>query len=171
MTTPEAITAASKGGTLHIRGYRSAAGAESNYTVKFLGPNGYRDLVRESLALLRAGKVTNPGFSHEDWGQAVAEKDASWEKTLGGETAPKNYAKPLAEHEGYETYLDAPDTYILRNLMKVSEEIVTAGEEKFVKSAAKTLAKAAIDKMLPISKYLGQLNLVPGKYTSVTYHP
>ena len=170
MTTIESIAAASKGGTLHIRGYRTGDGAEMNYTVRLLGSGGYKDLVKESLSLLREGKVFNNGFSHEDWGQAVAEKDASFQKTLDGETAPRNFARAMMEHEGYSSYENEPDTFILRNLYKVSEECVTPGQAKTVKSAAKTLAKASIDKQLPIGKYLGQLNLAPGKYISVTHH-
>ena len=170
--TQEAIAAAAKGGTLHIRGYRSGSGAETNYTVKLLGPDGYRELVRESLDMLKEGKVVKPeGVDLNIWILACNEKQASFEATLTGETAPRNYARSMMEHEGYSSYEDEPDTFILRNLMKVSEEIVTPGETKMVKSAAKTLAKAAIDKMLPIGKYLGQLNLAPGKYTSVTHHP
>lgn len=169
MTTIEAIAAASRGGTLHIRGYRTSNGAEMNYTVKLLGPNGYKDLVRESLE--KAGDLPRPAeFDNEVWAEAMAEKISSWQKTLNGDTAPRSFSRALMEHEGYSTYADDPDTYILRNLMKVSEEVVTPGEEKMVKSAAKTLAKAVIDRQLPIGKYLGQLNLAPGKYISVTHH-
>lgn len=168
--TQEAIAAAAKGGTLHIRGYRTGTGAEINYTVRLLGPDGYRELVRESLE--KAKDIPRPcEFDPEVWAEAFKEKIASFQKTLDGNTAPRNYARALMEHEGYSSVEDEPDTYILRNLMKVSEEIVTPGETKMVKSATKTLAKAAMDKMLPIGKYLGQLNLAPGKYTSVTHHP
>lgn len=165
----ETIAAAAKGGTLRILGYRTGSGAEINYTVRLLGPQGYRELVRESLE--KTKDITRPDeFDSEVWAEALKEKIASFQRTLDGETVSRNFARSMMEHEGYSSYEDEPDTFILRNLLKVSEEIVTPGEVKMVKSAAKTLAKAAMDKMLPIGKYLGQLNLAPGKYNSVTHH-
>lgn len=174
MTTTEIITAAhASGQALSIEGYITSAGAVINYTVKLLGPDGYKTLVAESLAVLEDPKRNPPRpleIAPEVWRQALEEKMDSFRKTLSNSSgAHKAFTKELVEHPGgYATYTGDGETVVLRNLQEIQKTVVTPGGDKIVNSSAKTLAKAAIDRQLPIGKFIGQLNLAPGKFTSIT---
>jgi len=149
-----------------ITKYEDSRGNVKTLNVKFLPKDGYKRLIKESLDKLTrdiipdiAGNGSFAGaetFSNNDALLAANELAASFRKTLTGEHAARTYKE--AEHD--------PDVMYLTDMVGATDEKHKTIASKR-KSAPKTLAKAAVKSILPISTYIGKLKLAPGKYESI----
>jgi len=153
---------------IRIEGYESTSGSVCNYTVSQLPAGGYKKLVEESLTQLQELKVTNDGsFEDAVFNEALSEKITSFEKTLSGEHAQRNFNETLDTHKYYATSESNPGAVVILNL-KVIETQNLKPKTKVVNSKPKTLAKNAIEKQLPVSSYIGRMNLHPDRLKSIT---
>lgn len=153
---------------LRIKGYRNSDGQVADYVVRIAGSDGYQSMVKASLEALNDGKVTPPADTPpEVWEAAQAEQKASWEKTLAGESTRSYNDGMELTPGGYYVSAGDPTMVGLRNLEQVSIDVTEAIDKKATVSKPKTLAKAHIRDNTPLANYLGQLNLVPGKFTSI----
>ncbi len=176
----EINSAATSGGNLLIEKYITSDGAIKDYVVRLLPDNGYKNLVQQSLDMLNedANKFLRDLKPTEadtgEWVQAVSEQIDSFVKTLkpSPDAPVRNYTKELVKMGA--AYVDKQDldnnslnTIVLKNLEVLSS--VNHTPDKLFKSPKGNIPKykELIRKELPISKYLGQLNLAPEKVTSV----
>lgn len=143
---------------ISIKGYTSNSGSVTDLDVRLIGKAGYHDLIKRSLKDLP--DAWNPGdYDDETWAKAKADLFISWNNTLNGTHAPRNY-KPR------EDQIPDPDVYEIRHLEYV-HRFEHKSSEKETKSRPLTLAKRDITLQLPLGKYIGQLNLSPSKITSI----
>lgn len=142
-----------------VLGYQSSNGEVRDYDLVYLGKDGYKDLVRESLESLNKLRKEMPQlFSTPVSFQASKELEESFRSTLNGTQPARNWNK------------NPEDNAVRLFNMKIisSTQVAPASEpKKATKSSEKTLSKAAIKKLLPINDYLGQLALLPGKFRAV----
>jgi len=166
--------------TMLIEKYNTSDGAVKDYVIKLLPPDGYHALVRESLEQLQ--KETNK-FMHDirpadadmaEWAQAITEQVNSFNNSLmPSETkAARNYTKELvklgaAYVEKQELESKTIQTAVLKNLVVLSSVNHTPEKAAKVPKGNVPRYKEIIRSNLPISAYLGQLNLAPGKVASV----
>lgn len=151
------LDGAGKNPTLEIKGYQTSSGDVIDYRVKVVGHVGYRKLVQDAITELITGKV--PVMPGDSWNQAVQEQQASWSRTLTSEQPE--------EPEGCYS-LKEDGTFVLKNLEVLSLEMQHTAEKKPVNSAEKTKMKKWIVDHTSMKRFLGQLNLCPGKYQTVT---
>lgn len=154
--------------TIRIAGYASSDGMVADYVVKLIGHEGYLDLVRKSLELLKSGKLSVfPGCSADEWAAAVREQTDSWTKTLQGESTRSGTTALRPSPDGYFTDPAKPDMVVVKNMLEISKEVVIPSDKRASVSAPKTLAKKHIAKQCPIEKFNGQMNLAPNKFVDI----
>lgn len=155
--------------TLRIKGYRSSDGKISDFTIRLIGSDGYKELVRQSLEFIRT-KYHAKTSAQVD---AAAELDNSWSTTLKGGHGERNFANALVENPmGFFKSANDPNAIVLRNMECLSENVTfepppAPPSSRSRGSSEKTIAKRAIESQTPLSRYIGQLNLAPGKYDTV----
>ncbi len=153
---------------VNITGYISSTGSIKNYTVELMGKDGYKDLVRASLVELQNNPSKYTSLS-PDSPAAVAELIASFTKTLnpdmGKQSTARNDNLQLVYTNGFYTGVkDGQDIVVIKNLKLIAK---TSEVEDLPKSPA-AIAKHNIRNMLPISKYIAQLQLSHGKFQDIT---
>jgi hypothetical protein len=151
---------------LEIKGYVSSKGQTADYTVEFIGYEGYRSLLQQSHDYIN--NLPRPEqFGMFDWAEATEQQMASWSTSLSGVSQRQSSVVLTPAEEGaYHTREDRPDAVVIQHLRLIDSQGVE------IKQAAHrdgvTAAKAWIRENAPISKYLNMLILEPGKFTSVT---
>lgn len=147
------------GTKFRVIGYQSSSGEIRDYDLIYLGRDGYKEMVRESLESLGKLRKEMPQlFDTPVAFQASKELEESFQATLNGTQTARHW-NPNPDDKSVRLFN-----------MKIlsSTQIAPASEpKKATKSSEKTIRKAAIRKLLPINDYLGQLALLPGKFKTV----
>jgi hypothetical protein len=169
MDTTEAIIkqASARSKTLRITGYHSTDGKISDFVVLMIGPEGYRQKVAASLDFIRK----NPGKTSVEV-DAINELDTSWSKTLAGAHSSRSFSDDLIPVGDFFKSAADPTKIILRHLHKIEEHVIydpppPPPNSRTRGSSEKTLAKRKIESQTPLATYIGQLNLVPGKFKGI----
>lgn len=153
-------------GFISIKGYVSkSSGQVADFIVQPLGDQGYIKKVKQALE--QAKQLVKPkDFSQETWDVALAEKIASYEKTLGeGHGRKDSFSK---EKKGFYGHDDNDAVYI-RNVVKVSKKVHVEGEFKKVNSRPKTIVKKWIHDQTCLKTYQATFKLEEGTFDKVTY--
>lgn len=155
---------------INITGYISSTGSIKNYTVELMGKDGYKDLVRASLAELHNNPSKYTSLS-PDSPVAVAELIASFTKTLnpdmGKQSTARNDNLQLVYTNGFYTGVkDGQDIVVIKNLKLLSSS--SEFEDIVLPKSSAAIAKHNIRIRLPIIKYIAQLQLSHGKFQDLT---
>lgn len=169
-------------GPLYIEGYKDQAGRILDLVVSLLPQTGYKELLASSLKQLEQmrdqGEVTKARFGLQDVADDVLSDafvdNCACELLLSYQ---ERIAKPFQSNdkliagEGWFEDPERPDTVILLGMLRMHEIVVQddraqskTSDHKWGKSAV----KKQIENFLPISFYLGRLNLELGRVLSVT---
>lgn len=175
----EIVKAAAGDRTLLVSKYVESTGAVKDYVVKLLPPTGYKDMVRASLAILEHPDSLNEflnknmpvGAELGDWVIAVSDQIKSFRTTVGlEEETHKRASKQELVYTLNNTYCLRSEyetcdikTVILKDLEILSStnhspEII----ERVPKGNIPKL-KQHVRNVLPIGRFLGQLNFRPDK--------
>ncbi len=137
--------------------------------VRLIGKEGYLRLVRESMDKAIAGGIPrDPQFDGPTWSQALQEQLDSWGRTITGTQPIRQHDANLVKETGFSLHPEKRELTILHHMEVLASAVTTASPKPATKSAAKTLAKAHIRKHSPLDRYLGQLNLAPGKFENLS---
>lgn len=166
---------------LRIHGYVDQKGTSWNFLVRILPPKtGYRELLRQSLEQLEARK--DQPFRLEDWG-LTAEVDAaqagacleelveSYRRRLSAdpESSGERYKEALHDTgEGYFLSQEDEGDRICLLSMEVIERQLLSGGVANEGAWGKSRIKLALERHLPIGRFLGRLNLTEANVNSVT---
>jgi hypothetical protein len=167
----EVVKAFARKRPLAVKGYRSSSeGTVTDYDIILGTPTLYKELVRDSLGLLR-DLERDAGTALDVWVEARQQLEASWKRYL--EEGPKgsNFQVDLTgDGDGvwYNSKVPQPEHvgFYIRNLLVNSKDVLEATKAA-VKSKPVTLAKRAIEARLPIGSYMPMMLLAPGKCVSV----
>lgn len=147
-----------QGTRFRVLGYRTQSDEVWDYDLIYLGKDGYKGMVRESLETLQKLKKEMPQlFQGTVAFQAAKELEESFQATLNGTQKERNWTVN-------------PDDNAKRLFsMRIVKASCVAGatSPSTRKSSEKTIKKNEIRKLLPINDYLGQLALTPGKFRVV----
>lgn len=157
------------GGLIRITEYQSSSTGEvADLTIRLIGREGYHQLIRDSLTVLRSGEIEKPAdIDGETWIQAKLEQEASWVTTLvGGHDRDYGPTYTPTENGLYDTDPANPEVVVLNHLEEVEHKTLVASA-KTVKSRPKTVAKQYIRSRTPVRRYLGRLILKPGKFEAI----
>jgi hypothetical protein len=165
---------AADGKPFGITDYVNSAGQASNLRVRFLGREGYLDLVRRSLDTLTG--LPAPEDAGEAWATAVAEVETSLRKALGEGDNPGEGRTERASHETLVPLCEglalkdgkAEDVVLFR--LEILERESIGSEEKKASASRNEVsaAKKRINALLPLDAYCHRLNLYAGRYGAVT---
>lgn len=147
-----------QGTRFRVLGYRTQSDEVWDYDLIYLGKDGYKDIVRESLETLQKLKKEMPHlFQDTVTFQASKELEESFQATLNGTQKERNWT------------VNPDDTAKRLFSMRIVKSTRVGGAipTSTRKSSEKTIKKNKIRKLLPINDYLGQLVLAPGKFRVV----
>lgn len=169
---PQVLGGLPPGTTIRIEGYVDTDGVTKDLTVATLGPDGYKELQRQSLQIL--GGISTPvlpGFEPEVAQAALEAMKESLTKSLTGDTGGKEFKEPyVADPAGGFSRKPGTDdaVYLLR--MEVVSETLTGGTPKVSDKKGVAQAKAALAKSLnlPTERYIHTIKLTGGKFTRVS---
>ncbi len=164
-----------EGKDLILEGYESSTGGIANYRVSLR--NGvYPDLMRKSLEALPSVKRPDDVDSLV-WDDVVSKKRDTWKLKLSDESksegSGREFSKKLIYHsDGYATYDDDQDVTIITNLERIEVEYTHKPDAKVSSRPARArkpsaVASEKLDSMLPIDRFIGQLNLRPAKLRGI----
>ena len=156
-------------GFIAIRGYRSESGRIANVTLQPLGPDGYHNLIRKSIAQVEAGDVVKPSDIDQDvWDAAIASQLASWQKSLAGEHDRKD--KFTKDAKGFYSHDEQGDVITVRNVRIIRKDVIVEGEFKKVNSRPLTIAKSKLVKQTEVGNYQGSFKLEVGKFDRIRFN-
>jgi hypothetical protein len=172
MISEEQLKKIAVGKLFVVKGYVDSDGVTADKHFKKLEEGGYQRLVKESVTqLLTRGVVNNEGYDTVTWGQAIDELVTTFTKTLKGESGRSYESKETLKPGPVADTAIHPDHggLVISHLVKVVEDTnVNSVEEKAARNSKPlTLAKQYIRSQLPIGKYVGRINLYPGKFNSI----
>ena len=159
-----------------IIGYQASDGIIHNYKgLKFAGHDGYLRLVRESVdwAARRAAYVPGWCDSAEVWAKSVEKQSTSWLTTLNGDHGRKQQELKVSEDGSYAVDKGRPELVILKSLELTGDHTVTGDDGATRKEPKSMEAKctAFLRTQAPVRRFIGQLNLAPGKFLSIKLCP
>ena len=143
---------------LQINGYvsESRGGPPRDLQVQLGDQSTYLELVKLSMEMAYDLPVPD-GVALIDWSAAAKAKCDSWAKTLAGAHEPKKKLTTTVHADGYETRDDLPDRTILRHVVRLDTPPPVESDASL---------KEQLASLLPIGRYIGQLNLDREKYAS-----
>lgn len=166
--------------TLFIENYVTSDGVVKDYMVKLLPDSGYKDLVKESLEKLNTSteefmnEIRPADADMVEWATAVSEQIDSFSKTLAPDKEKKemNFKNPLVKVGAvhvYQSEFEAGNIsgVVLKNLQVLSSVVKSGQADEKLPKGNVAKYKHVVRSKLPIASYLGQLNLLPGKFSSV----
>ena len=171
----------SPGSTLYVEGYIPSSGVPRDYEVTVLSPGGYKDLVRESLEVLRLKPqhflktvevliAGDPECTPEVVEQAIGELVASFEKSLDPDVPARVFqTSDTPVTHGLVRSDKEENTWYLTGLRKVN---VTSGpeDEENRKAPSKNPVvrmKNRLKFVLPVGEYIPKLKLQENKYDRI----
>lgn len=158
---------------LTIRGYQNNFHEVSDYSICF--HIDYNKAVQRSLAIIQdfqpsPSKCIGKVYSSADLAQARAELIDSYLATLGGnsQSTTKNSYDTVAYKMKDGQEIPGIKIHLSQDLVhlwgyRVHKRVITPGEYKQVKSAAKTLAKNDLRALTPLHRF-GQWKLEMGRF-------
>lgn len=167
--------------TLLISKYTNSNGCTKDYVVGLLPPTGYQEMVKSSLHILEGGinslRDSKPAdVEIGDWIIAAAELITSFQKTIAAYSEPpveRNVSKPLVFKDGAYIYQSEEEegnisTVIVKNLFIESQVDHTPEiTASLVPVSRVAYAKSILRAVLPVGKYLAQMNFSEEKVESV----
>lgn len=167
--------AKTKGLSFDIYGYQDSEGKTHNYRgLTFGGHKGYLGLVQESITWALRRNTTVPGWcgSVADWHEAVTKQLASWQKTLDGGHDRKQKELLVGGDGSWALDEARPELLILKNLIINGEHSLVDANHMEIKEAKSMVAQctAFLRAQAPLNKFVGQLNLAPGKFSGMVIH-
>ena len=158
---------------LYVKGYKSSSGTVADYKIDMSEKQSYRELVWESLEVLKSYDDFPNDLNEDDGISAIGEMRESFEAFLKGESKPSERKYTLTESdEGYATRDDKPELVVLTQ-PKIVEYTVKEKPESKPRQHKNdvTRAKAILRSMLPVSKFVSELHLSPEKIEGVEVLP
>ena len=168
------------GSTLYVEGYVPSSGTPRDYEVTVLPPGGYKDLVRESLEVLRSKPqhfsktvevlvAGDPECTPEVVDQAIQDLTASFEKSLDPNVPPREFKSSDTPVTHGLTRSDKEEsTWYLTGCRKVN--VTSSPEDGPRKDASKNPVVRMKDRLktvLPVGEYIPKLKLQETKYDRV----
>lgn len=165
---------------LLLEKYTSSEGQIKDYVIRLLPDDGYINLVKESLEILNneAEKflrdIRPSSADAVEWAKAAAEQIASFSNSLNPDKEKKNFnfKNPLVKDDGlyfYESeFKDGNiNTVIIKNAQVLSSTNHSEEAEDKLPKGNIARYKYLIRAHLPVSKYVAQFILSPGKVETV----
>ena len=157
------------GAHLVVEGYVSTDGSVATMTLDFLGPNGYKTTLEDSLNMISNGEIdllTSDGI--EVGAQAAAALSASWSKSLNGLHKAREFKEDLNfdEVDKQGCTRNSKDQIVVKNMAVVQRK----SEKDVERNPGKTplvRAKKEILNRTPMGAYRGQLNFTPDKIRDI----
>jgi NTP pyrophosphatase (non-canonical NTP hydrolase) len=161
----QVVTEVANGGKkLRVIGYVNTAGEKRDLEVELIGPAGYRDLVRASVAWLE--KQERPDqFAEKDWDAGKFEQWTSWTNTLNGDGSGRREDNlKYVAGTGYATRDDRPEAIVVTGLKNLlPREPVSLDKCRTPVTAVKKWLQANA----PVGDFMGNIILEPGKFERV----
>lgn len=160
--------------TLLVSKYHTTAGAVKDYVLELLPPNGYLNMVQESLDVLSnvptefTNKYKPENIEVSNWIIAMGELITSFRNSLIVKSSKPAGPQSILEDNGIYYYAheflggERVKTIIIKH-MRVLSSVTHAAPPEKISHDPVVRAKVFIRNLLPINNYLGQLNLEPGK--------
>ena len=156
------IAEAEEGKKIRIHDYESSRGGKTTYTGTLVGVAGYKDTVKKSAEKLE--KLTyedaDVDFDEETFNVAKEEMLTSFYKTLNGEHKTRKFNTSKEPD---------PDIIPIRHFLCEERKVIEAPKQETKKrrSSDRVRCKHALRAQLPVSNYIGQLNLSTTKCSNI----
>jgi len=150
------LTSLKPGASVVLAGYKTKDGAVKDIQVRLLGPGGYADLKRETVAELRELAKNTPLDEHERTAVEELVKSMDGVDDHDGSPSPSS---PLSKGNLTGNFLEREDKCYLVNLRREKEEVITSGKHRSVSKDPVKAAKKIIRDDMPIGAYILMLDL------------
>lgn len=150
---------------VRITGYRSESGEVSDFVVRIVGKAGYHRLLSESIKELQKRLPSLSGV----YLNAALELLGSWGKSVAGQHSERNYNTKESQQilqEGVYLTQDQSGASVT-HMEQIERTVLHEVKAGAVNSSEKTLAKQILTKESPAGRYIGRLNLYPGKFEKI----